>query len=54
MPNKNYRKNWITKGIFKSIKNKNKHYKKMCRTKDLTKRKIIVQELKLIKTTYFN
>ena len=54
MPNKNYRKNWITKGIFKSIKNKNKHYKKMCRTKDLTKRKMIVQELKLIKATYFN
>ena len=29
-------KPWITKEILKSIKNKNKQNKKMCRTKDLT------------------
>ena len=42
-------KPWITKGILKSIKNKNKQYKKMCRNKDLTKRKIIEQEFKTYK-----
>ena len=42
-------KSWITKGILKSIKNKNKLYKKMCWTKDLTKRKIIEQEFKTYK-----
>ena len=39
-------KPWITKGILKSIKNKNTQYKTMCRTKDLTKRKIKEQEFK--------
>ena len=34
-------KPWITKGILKSIKNKNKQYNNMCGTKDLTKHKII-------------
>ena len=55
-------KPWITKGIFKSIKNKNKQCKIMCRTKTLTKRKIIEQEfetyknnlLKLIRASKFN
>ena len=42
-------KSWITKGILKSIKNKNKEYKKMCRTKDLNKRKEIEQEFKTYK-----
>ena len=42
-------KPWITKGILKSIKNKNKQYRKMCRTKDLTKRKKIEQEFKTYK-----
>ena len=42
-------KPWITKGILKSIKNKNKEYKKMCRTKDLNKRKEIEQEFKTYK-----
>ena len=39
-------KPWIYKGILKSIKNKNKQYKIMCRTKNLTKRKIIEQQFK--------
>ena len=42
-------KPWIIKGILKSIKNKNKQYRKMCRTKDLTKRKKIEQEFKTYK-----
>ena len=42
-------KSWITKGILKSIKNKNKLYKKMCWTKDHTKRKIVEQEFKTYK-----
>ena len=42
-------KSWITKGILKSIKNKNKEYKKMCRTKDRNKRKEIEQEFKTYK-----
>ena len=37
-------KPWITKEILKSVKNKNKQYKTMCRTKNLTKCKIIEQE----------
>ena len=43
MANKNYR---ITKGIPKSIKNKNKESKTLCRTRDLTKRKKIEREFK--------
>ena len=51
MPNKNYR---ISHGLQKEflpkyIKNKNKQYKKMCRTKDLTKCKITEQEFKTYK-----
>ena len=42
-------KPWITKGILKSIKNKNKQYEKMCGANDLTKRKIIEQEFKTYK-----
>ena len=42
-------KPWITKGILKSIKNKNKQYKIMCRTKNLTKRKLIEQQFKTYK-----
>ena len=42
-------KPWITKEILKPIKNKNKHNKTMCRTKDITKRKIIEQEFKTSK-----
>ena len=53
MPNKNYRTNHgLPKEILKSIKKKKKQYKKMCRTKDLTKHKKIEQEF--IKTTYLN
>ena len=51
MPNKNYR---ISHGLQKEflpkyIKNKNKQYKKMCPTKDLTKCKITEQEFKTYK-----
>ena len=42
-------KPWITKGILKSIKNKNKQYKIMCRSKNFTKRKIIEQQFKTYK-----
>ena len=37
MPNKNYiqNKSWITKGILKSIENKNKQYKKQVELKTL-------------------
>ena len=42
-------KEWITKGILKSIKNKNRQYKIMRRTKNLTKRKIIAQKFKTYK-----
>ena len=42
-------KPWITKGILKFIKNKNKKYKIMCRKKNLTKQKIMEQEFKTYK-----
>ena len=63
MPNKSYRiSHGLQKGFLpKHIKNKNKEYKKMCRTKDLTKCKIIEEFktyknnlLKLTRASKFN
>ena len=42
-------KPWITKGILKSIKNKNKQYNKMCQTKEPSKHKKIEQKFKTYK-----
>ena len=55
MPNKNYRiSHGLQKKLLKKyIKNKNKQYKNMCWTKDLTKCKIIEQEFKTYKNNLY-
>ena len=44
-------KPWLTKGIFQSIKQKKALYRKFIRTKDLTKRELLLQDFKTYKNT---
>ena len=44
-------KPWLTKGILQSIKQKNVLYRKFIRTKDLTKRELLLQDFKIYKNT---
>ena len=41
---KSLSKSWLTKGILQSIKQKNVLYRKFIRTKDLTKRELLLQD----------
>ena len=51
---KSLSKPWLTKGILQSIKQKNVLYRKFIRTKDLTKRELLLQNLKFTKTQLTN
>ena len=46
---KSLSKPWLTKGILQSIKQKNVLYRKFIRTKDLTKRELLLQNFKVYK-----
>ena len=46
---KSLSKSWLTKGILQSIKQKNVLYRKFIRTKDLTKRELLLQNIKIYK-----
>ena len=48
---KSLSKPWLTKGILQSIKQKNVLYRKFIRTKDLTKRELLLQDFKIYKNT---
>ena len=48
---KSLSKPWLTKGILKSITQKNVLYRKIIRTKVLTKRKLLLQNFKVYKNT---
>ena len=48
---KSLSKPWLTKGILQSIKQKNVLYRKFIRTKDLTKRELLLQNFKIYKNT---
>ena len=51
---KSLSKPWLTKGILQSIKQKNVLYRKFIRTKDLTKRELLLQNFKFTKTQFTN
>ena len=51
---KSLSKPWLTKGILQSIKQKNVLYRKFIRTKDLTKRELLLQNFKFTKTQLTN
>ena len=42
-------KPWLIKGILQSIKQKNVLYRKFIRTKDVTKRELLLQDFKIYK-----
>ena len=44
-------KPWLIKGILQSIKQKNVLYRKFIRTKDVTKRELLLQDFKIYKNT---
>ena len=46
---KSLSKSWLIKGILQSIKQKNVLYRKFIRTKDLTKRELLLQNIKIYK-----
>ena len=48
---KSLSKAWLTIGILPSIKQKNVLYRKFIRTKDLTKRELLLQDFKIYKNT---
>ena len=48
---KSLSKPWLAKGILQSIKQKNVLYRKRIRTKDLTKRELLLQNFKIYKNT---
>ena len=48
---KSLSKPWLTKGILQSIRQKNVLYRKFIRTKDLTKRELLLQNFKFYKNT---
>ena len=48
---KSLSKPWLTKGILQSIKQKNVLYRKFIKTKDLTKRELLLQNFKVYKNT---
>ena len=50
---KSLSKPWLTKGILQSIKQKNALYRKFVRTKDLTKRELLLQNFKVYKNTIY-
>ena len=45
---------WVTKGLLKSIKTKNRPYRKMCRTKNPLKREELVNKVKIYKKYILN